>query len=122
MAWPSDLVRTKDWGTEILYDADLEGQLDLICAWINDFADGTSGHTHSGSANDGVKIPLASSVNGILAVANGGTGSATQSYVDLTTDQDVAGMKTFTEGIVIESRTDDTDCTQTGRIWLRTDL
>jgi hypothetical protein len=32
---------------------------------------------------------------GVLAVVNGGTGSATQNFVDLTTDQTVAGNKTL---------------------------
>jgi hypothetical protein len=35
-----------------------------------------------------------------LPVAQGGTGSATQNYVDLTTTQTVAGAKTFTNNIV----------------------
>ena len=38
---------------------------------------------------------LTSGVSGILPVANGGTGSSTQNFVDLTTAQTVAGNKTF---------------------------
>jgi hypothetical protein len=34
--------------------------------------------------------------SGTLPVANGGTGSATQNFVDLTTTQTVAGLKTYT--------------------------
>jgi hypothetical protein len=37
----------------------------------------------------------AANVTGIVAVANGGTGSSTQNFVDLTTAQTVAGAKTF---------------------------
>lgn len=37
----------------------------------------------------------AESVSSVIPVANGGTGSATQSFVDLTTNQSVAGNKTF---------------------------
>jgi len=59
--------------------------------------------------------------------------TATKKYVDdaavaLTGNQTVAGVKTFNSipvfsaGISVESRTDDTGCTQTGRIWIRTDL
>lgn len=75
---------------------------------------------------------------GALPVANGGTGSATQNFVDLTTGQTVAGVKTFNSapvlsvgadannqqitGLLIENRTNDTGCTQTGRIWIRTDI
>ena len=37
----------------------------------------------------------ATSYSGILPLANGGTGSATQNFVDLTTNQTIAGTKTF---------------------------
>jgi len=38
---------------------------------------------------------------GILPVANGGTGSGTQNYVDLTTAQTIGGVKTFSKDIII---------------------
>lgn len=38
----------------------------------------------------------ASNVTGIVAIANGGTGSATKNFVDLTTAQSIGGTKTFT--------------------------
>lgn len=41
-------------------------------------------------------VALASMVSGTLPVANGGTGSTSQNFVDLTTAQSVAGAKTFT--------------------------
>ena len=47
-------------------------------------------------------VDLTTKVAGILPVANGGTGRSS--------------------GFVIENRTDDTDCTETGRLWLRTDI
>ena len=37
----------------------------------------------------------AANVTGIVAIANGGTGSATQNFVDLTTNQTASGNKTF---------------------------
>ena len=40
-------------------------------------------------------LPLTSGITGILSEANGGTGSATKNFVDLTTDQTIAGIKTF---------------------------
>ena len=40
-------------------------------------------------------IDLTTKVTGILPIANGGTGSSTQNFVDLTTAQTVAGAKTF---------------------------
>ena len=38
---------------------------------------------------------ISSGLTGTLPVANGGTGSATQNFVDLTTNQTVGGLKTF---------------------------
>lgn len=77
MAYPSDLVRTKDWGTETLTDADLEGQLDLIIDWVDAMADESGGHKHDGTSNEGPKIILTSAVTGVLPITNGGTGEAT---------------------------------------------
>ena len=44
-------------------------------------------------------VNLASQVTGTLPIANGGTGSATQNFVDLSTTQMVNGAKTFTSSI-----------------------
>ena len=41
----------------------------------------------------------AANVTGVVAISNGGTGSATQNFVDLTTVQTVAGNKTFSNTI-----------------------
>lgn len=41
-------------------------------------------------------LSLTAGVTGVLPIANGGTGSGTQSFVDLSTTQTVAGNKTFT--------------------------
>ena len=48
-------------------------------------------------------LPLTSGVTGILPVANGGTGSATQNFVDLTTAQTIAGVKTFSSDMIVNS-------------------
>jgi len=53
----------------------------------------------SASAAEANYAVVASSVSGIVAIANGGTGSSTQNFVDLTTDQTVGGNKTFTGSI-----------------------
>ena len=55
-SWPSDSVRTKNWGTETLTDVDLEAQLDVLHSWVNDALDETSGHKHDGTSNEGPKI------------------------------------------------------------------
>jgi len=48
-------------------------------------------------------VNLTSDVTGILPIANGGTGSATQNFVDLTTAQTVAGLKNFTSALTVTS-------------------
>jgi len=48
-------------------------------------------------------LDLTSDVTGVLPVANGGTGSATQNFVDLTTNQSIAGQKTFTDDTTIDA-------------------
>lgn len=75
--WPSDSARTKDWVSEALTDADLEGQFDILHQYNNDELDGTSGHGHTGGDNDGKQLDLTVAVTGVLPVANGGTGQAT---------------------------------------------
>ena len=44
-------------------------------------------------------------VTGIVPVANGGTGSATQNFVDLSTTQTVAGAKTFSSDLTVNGLT-----------------
>jgi len=39
-------------------------------------------------------------VSGTVAIANGGTGSSTQNFVDITTGQSIAGVKTFTNNVM----------------------
>ena len=48
-------------------------------------------------------VNLTTDVTGILPIANGGTGSATQNFVDLTTAQSVAGLKNFTDALTVTS-------------------
>ena len=50
-------------------------------------------------------IALGSEVSGVLPIANGGTGSATQNFVDLTTTQTVGGIKTFSGALTAQSLT-----------------
>ncbi len=49
-------------------------------------------------------IDLTTKVTGILPVVNGGTGSSTQNFVDLTTAQSIGGFKTFTGGINVSGQ------------------
>lgn len=49
-------------------------------------------------------VDLTSQVANVLPIANGGTGSSSQNFVDLTTNQTVAGEKTFTSSTDVQSR------------------
>lgn len=62
MAWPTASARTKNWGTELLYDTDVEAQLDLLHTYFNDSLNGTTGHGHTGTTNDGPKLSIASAL------------------------------------------------------------
>ena len=59
-------------------------------------AAGTTSQVHIGGTTPSWgAVNLASMVTGITPVANGGTGSATQNFVDLTTAQVIQGQKTL---------------------------
>ena len=57
---------------------------------VTSFSAGTTGLTPSTATTGAVTL------GGTLAVANGGTGSTTKNFVDLTTTQSIAGTKSFT--------------------------
>lgn len=66
----------------------------------------------NGTVLSASNVDLTSEVTGVLPVANGGTGSSTQNFVDLTTNQTAAGLKTFSEGIALP----DTNDASTGNV------
>jgi len=49
-----------------------------------------------------------------LPVLQGGTGSITQNYVDLTTDQNVSGIKTFTDRVIVPTPSSSGDAASKG--------
>lgn len=54
---------------------------------------------------DGKQIDLTSKVTGILPISNGGTGSSTQNFVDLTTNQTISGVKSFSKDLIVSGIT-----------------
>ncbi len=54
---------------------------------------------------DGKEIDLSTKAVGVLPIANGGTGSETQNFVDLTTDQIVAGSKIMSNDLKVSGIT-----------------
>ena len=69
------------------------GVVQLNAYTTNGIVRATGGNGTLSTAGGGVN--LASEITGVLPVANGGTGSATQNFVDLTTAQTAAGVKTW---------------------------
>lgn len=68
------------------------------------------------------QVILTSSVTGILPVANGGTGSATKNFVDLTNTQTIAGVKTFSSFPVTPSSTPTTNYQVANKIYIDNQL
>ena len=102
MGYPTPAARTKNWGTELLTDTDLEGQLDLIIDWINDAQDKSSGHKHDGTTSEGPKIgTLAATVTSSTIFSGSNTFSGATSFTDApttttdapTTDAELANKK-----------------------------
>ncbi len=64
--------------------------------------DSVSGGKVTGAVNFATSSSIAGNVTGTVQIANGGTGSATQNFVDLTTTQaNIGGNKTFTGSIAV---------------------
>lgn len=83
MSWPTASARTKTWVTEILTASDLDGQFDVLHTYNNDQLNGTTGHGHTGTTNDGKQLSLTTAVTGTLPATNGGTGQSTITQGDI---------------------------------------
>lgn len=92
MSFPAASARTKDWGSEVLTDADLEAQLDILHTYLNDSLDGTSGHAHTGADGDGALINLQAGVDDVLNPENGGTGIDVYTIGDILYASSTAGL------------------------------
>jgi hypothetical protein len=71
--------------------------IDTMAYMVLDTTTNIIWHYKKATSNAWLRIggSIASGLTGTLPVANGGTGSATQNFVDLTTTQTVGGAKTF---------------------------
>jgi trimeric autotransporter adhesin len=65
----------------------------------NLFRVGVNGAGKTLATTDASITGTASNVTGVVAVANGGTGSSTQNFIDLSTAQTVGGAKTFSSPV-----------------------
>jgi len=72
----------------------------------------TDGHIQSvgggkvtGTVANASTAALAGNVTGVVGISNGGTGSSTKNFVDLTTDQSVGGNKTFSGAVGVNGAT-----------------
>jgi len=61
------------------------------------------GTPSAGIATNITGLPLTTGVTGILPIANGGTGSSTQNFVDISSIQSVGGAKTFSAALTANS-------------------
>ncbi len=61
------------------------------------------GTPSAGIATNITGLPLTTGVTGVLPIANGGTGSSTQNFVDLSSTQSVGGAKTFSAAVTANS-------------------
>jgi hypothetical protein len=82
-------------GTKSLVSNATTGSGSVVMATSPTLVTPTLGTPASGVATNLTGLPLTSGVTGTLPLANGGTGSSTQNFVDLTTTQTVAGVKTL---------------------------
>ena len=55
----------------------------------------------TGTLTNCTGLPIVAGTTGTLSVARGGTGSATQNFIDLTTAQTAAGAKTFSNNVTV---------------------
>jgi hypothetical protein len=97
-------------------DTTRKPSVDTMAYIILDTATNIQWHYKKATSNAWLRVggSITSGLTGTLPVANGGTGSTTQNFVDLTTTQSsIGGAKTFTS-TVTGARFDPTNSTVTG--------
>jgi hypothetical protein len=76
-----------------LYNGSTWSTLGIVVSTVYSFSAGTTGFSPNTSTSGNITL------SGVLNVANGGTGSSTQNFVDLTTTQTIGGAKTFSSTV-----------------------
>ena len=69
------------------------------------------GTPSSGVLTNLTGLPLTSGTVGVLPITKGGTNSVTQNFVDITTGQTIAGVKTLTSPLTVSNTTESTSTT-----------
>ena len=80
--------------------------IDTMAYMVLDTTTNIIWHYKKATSNAWLRVggSITSGLTGVLPVANGGTGSATQNFVDLTTTQSsIGGTKTFTSALIAAS-------------------
>ena len=77
--------------------------IDTMAYMVLDTTTNIIWHYKKATSNAWLRVggSITSGLTGVLPVANGGTGSATQNFVDLTTTQSIGGVKTFNDTIIV---------------------
>ena len=91
-------------GTQLNYLSNVNGVTgtgNLVLATSPVFIAPDLGIPSAGIATNITGLPLTSGVVGILPIANGGTGSSTKNFVELSGDQTIGGIKTFSSNLIV---------------------
>ncbi|MBP5999549.1 MAG: hypothetical protein KA534_03750 [Sediminibacterium sp.] len=91
-------------GTQLNYLSNANGVTgsgNVVLATAPVFIAPDLGIPSAGIATNITGLPLTSGVVGILPIANGGTGSAIKNFVELSGDQTIGGIKTFSSNLLV---------------------
>ena len=89
----------------VLADTVRKPSIDTMAYMVLDTTTNIMWHYKKATSNAWLRVggSISSGLTGVLPLANGGTGSATQNFVDLTTTQTVGGDKTFSSTVTINN-------------------
>jgi len=70
----------------------------VLCV-TNGHIQSVDGNKVTGTVSNASSAAVAGNVSGVVGITNGGTGSSTKNFVDLSADQSIAGNKTFSGSV-----------------------